>query len=134
MFTFREPARSGFVIFTMQIYAYYFNYKKIFFLFSHFSQQSAYNNNFPYSGKNLPTYFRCVHGYIYHYYNDPPGTAFSVNPGGSVCRLNRYTPFRTYQNNFICVSVILATIASTSFSNFLHISNISGLLCKKYRR
>lgn len=38
------------------------------------------------------------------------------------------------QNSLICLSVILATIASTSHSKRLHVSNISGLRWAKYLR
>ena len=38
------------------------------------------------------------------------------------------------QNSLICLSVILATIASTSLSKRLHVSNISGLRWAKYLR
>lgn len=73
------------------------------------------------------TYYRCALLYIYHRNDEPPGTAYVAIPGGSIGRLNRYNPFRPYQNNFICVSVNTATTASTLRSQLSNVANFPGL-------
>lgn len=80
------------------------------------------------------TYYRCALLYIFHQNDEPPGTAYVAIPGGSIGRLNRYNPFRPYQNNFICVSVRTATTASTSFSQRSNVANFSGVGFRWQRR
>lgn len=80
------------------------------------------------------TYCRCALLYIYHRNDEPPGTAYVAIPGGSIGRLNRYNPFRPYQNNFICVSVNTATTASTLRSQLSNVANFSGVGFRWQRR
>lgn len=80
------------------------------------------------------TYYRCALLYIYHRNDEPPGTAYVAIPGGSIGRLNRYNPFRPYQNNFICVSVNTATTASTLRSQLSNVANFSGVGFRWQRR
>lgn len=80
------------------------------------------------------TYCRCVLVCTFHLNDEPPGTAYVAIPGGSIGRLNRYNPFRPYQNNFICVSVNTATTASTCFSQRSNVANFSGVGFRWQRR
>lgn len=56
------------------------------------------------------------------------------NSGRVNGRLNRYNPFRPYQNNFICVSVNTATTASTLRSQLSNVANFSGVGFRWQRR